>query len=265
MILEKLCSVHKSAALVSALAALALLLDSGTARADETLSRIKNEGVLRVANSGVYPPFESVQNGELVGLDVDLANLVAKDLGVKAEIQVIDFKGLIAALKSGKVDALVTAMTYTPERAEQIAFSVPYYRTAMAVATRVDGPPISSLADLADKRLGAEIGTTGDRAIHEVPGAVSTKSYDSLMLALKDMENKRLDAVVSTLPPAQYLIHTNFHDIKVAYRYNEGYVAVNTRKEDVTLLAAINQALEKISQDGQLRELQIKWFGEASQ
>jgi hypothetical protein len=50
------------------------------------------------------------------------------------------------------------------------------------------------------------------------------------ILALKDTENKRLDAVVSTLPPTQYLIHTNFHDIKVAYRYNEGYVAVNTRK-----------------------------------
>jgi polar amino acid transport system substrate-binding protein len=262
---QKPCSVHKSAALVCTLAALALLFDGGTARTDETLARIKKEAVLRVANSGVYPPFESVQNGKLVGLDIDLTNLLAKDLGVDAEIQVIDFKGLIAALKSGKVDALVTAMTYTPERAEQIAFSEPYYRTAMVVATRADGPLISSLADLTGKQLGAEIGTTGDRAIREVKGAASTKSYDSLMLALKDMENKRIDAVVSTLPPTQYLIHTNFHDVKVAYRYNEGYVAVNTRKEDITLLAAIDQALEKISQEGQLRELQIKWFGEASQ
>lgn len=258
-------SVRRLASFAFAFAAVLILIDGPASAADDTLTRIKKEGVLRVANSGVYPPFESVQDGKLVGFDIDLTNLLANTLGIKARIQVIDFKGLIAALKSGKVDALLTAMTYTPERAEQIAFSVPYYRTAMAVATRTNGPEISSLDDLAGKRLGAEIGTTGDRAIHEVRPAASTKSYDTLMLALKDLQNKRLDAVVSTLPPTQYLIHTNFVDIRVAYRYNEGYVAVNTRKEDTTLLAAINQALEKLSKNGQLNKLQIKWFGEPSQ
>jgi ABC-type amino acid transport substrate-binding protein len=110
------------------------------ANAQDGLARITREGVMRVANSGVYPPFESMEAGKLVGFDVDLSNLIAQQLGVRAEIQVIDFKGLLPALKSGKVDMLISGFTYTAERAQQVAFSKPYYPTAVTV----DGRPRST-------------------------------------------------------------------------------------------------------------------------
>src|SRR5262245_54755563 len=81
-------------------AALSVTVASSPAIAQDTLARIKRDGVMHVANSGVYPPFESMEAGELVGFDIDLSHLIAKELGVRADIQVIDFKGLIAAIKS---------------------------------------------------------------------------------------------------------------------------------------------------------------------
>ena len=231
---------------------------------EDTLARIKRDGVMHVSNSGVYPPFEWVEDGKLVGFDVDLSNLIAADLGVKADIQVVDFKGLIPALKSGKTDLLITALTYTQERAKQVAFSKPYYPTAMAITVRKSEIGLDSKGALRGKKLGAEMGTTGDHDARAVPDA-DTKTYDSLMLAMKDLEIGRLDAVISTLPPAQYLIHRNFQDLKVSYRYSEGYVAIAIRPEDRRLIAAINQALDHLKVSGKMRELEIKWFGESSE
>jgi ABC-type amino acid transport substrate-binding protein len=234
------------------------------AAAEDTLARIKREGVLKVANSGVYPPFESMQDGKLVGFDIDLTNLLAKDLDVRADIQVIDLKGLIPSLKSGKVDVLVTALTYTPERAEQVAFSDPYYNTAVVVVMRNAAAAAASKADLTGKRVGAEIGSTGEREARSIPATQSVKTYDTLMLALLDLRNDRLDAVVSNLPPVQYLFHRNFADLKIVLRYNEGYVGVAMRKEDHSLVSAINGALDRFRKGNQLRGLEMRWFGQES-
>lgn len=231
---------------------------------EDTLARIKRDGIMHVSNSGVYPPFEWMENGKLVGFDVDLSNLIATELGVKADIQIVDFKGLIPALKSGKTDMLITALTYNEERAKQVAFSKPYYPTALAVTVRRSETGINSKESLRGKRLGAEMGSTGDTEARAVPDA-ETKTYDSLMLAMKDLENGRLDAVISTLPPAEYLIHRNFQDLDVSYRYNEGYVAIAMRPDDRRLLAAIDQALDHLKNSGKMRELEINWFGKSNE
>ena len=233
------------------------------ANAQDGLARITREGVMRVANSGVYPPFESMEAGKLVGFDVDLSNLIAQQLGVRADIQVIDFKGLLPALKSGKVDMLISGFTYTAERAQQVAFSKSYYPTAVTVVVRESAPAITSKEGLAGKRIGVEMGTTGDREARSVPGA-DVKAYDTLMLAMKDLQNNRVDAVISNLPPVRYLINRNFKDLKVTHQYSEGHIAIAMRQEDRPLVAAIDQALDKLKAGGQLRELEVRWFGEAS-
>jgi ABC-type amino acid transport substrate-binding protein len=232
------------------------------ANAQDGLARIKRDGVMRVANSGVYPPFESMEGGKLVGFDIDLTNLIAQELGVRADIQVIDFKGLLPALKSGKIDVLISGFTYTAERAQQVAFSKPYYPNAVTVVVRENAPDVTK-EGLAGKRIGVEMGTTGDREARSVPGA-EVKAYDTLMLAMKDLQNNRVDAVISNLPPVRYLINRNFKDLKVAHRYNEGHIAIAMRLEDRPLVTAIDQALDKLKADGRLRELEIRWFGEAS-
>ena len=256
---------HRAKKLLAMLiiAAAAVILTLPDAAAQDALEKIKKAGVIKIANSGVYPPFEFKEGDKLVGFDVDLAEAIARELGVKADISVIDFKGLIPSLKSGKVDLLVTAMTHTPERAQQVAFSDSYYDTAIAIAVRDDKPAIATKDALGSKTLGAELGTTGEREARSIQAAKEVKTYDTLMLALRDLEIGRSDAVISNLPPLQYLIHRNFPRVKVTATYNSGWVGINTRLEDTALLAEVNRILKQMKANGELEKIRAKWFGSA--
>ncbi len=241
--------------------AVALGATGAPAAAENTLDKIKRRGEIVIGTSGVYPPFEFVEDGRLVGFDIDLGGLIADKLGVKANFVKIEWKGIIASLKSGRADILITAMTKTPDRAQQIGFSVPYYTTAMAVLVRKGNATIKNRDDLKGKVLGAEQGSRGEFEAKSV-GAREVKIYDSVMLAFKDLEVGRIEAVTEMLPASMYLIARQYRDLKVATSYNEGVVGVNTRLEDTELLAAINKAIEELKAEGQLDELHKKWFGE---
>ena len=105
------------------IAAAALLAAAFSANAQTTLEAVKQKGVLVAGSSAEYPPFEYVADGKLVGYDVDMAVEITRRMGVKVAWEKIDFKGIVAALTAKRVDVLITALTWTPERAERIAFS----------------------------------------------------------------------------------------------------------------------------------------------
>src|SRR6267154_2840177 len=110
------------------IAAAAILTAAFPANAQTTLEAVKQKGVLVAGSSAEYPPFEYVADGKLVGYDVEMADEIARRIGgVKVEWEKIDFKGIVAALTAKRVDVLITALTYTPERAARIAFSEPYF------------------------------------------------------------------------------------------------------------------------------------------
>jgi ABC-type amino acid transport substrate-binding protein len=118
----------------------ALLLGMATASAETTLEKIKRTGVMTSANTFSYPPFGFIEDGKQVGFDVDLGNEIAGRMGVKLTFEAIDFRGIIAALTSGRVDLLITGMVYTPDRAQRIDFSEPYFDGGVAAAFRPDRP-----------------------------------------------------------------------------------------------------------------------------
>ena len=113
---------------------------SNTASAETTLEKIKRTGVMTSANTFSYPPFGFIENGEKVGFDVDIANEIALRMSVKLVYEQIDFRGIIAALTSKRVDLLITGMVYTPDRAKQIAYSEPYFNGGVAAAYRSEKP-----------------------------------------------------------------------------------------------------------------------------
>lgn len=255
---------RKGFGFVAALLGAAFLfnLSVESARAD-ALERIKKVDMVKIANSGVYPPFEFKEGSTLVGFDVDLSHLVARELGVKPNISVVDFKGLIPALNSGKVDLLISAVTYAPVRAEQVAFSDSYYDTAVAIAVRADRTGLKAKDQLAGLTPGAELGTTGEREARSVNGVRDVKTYDTLMLALRDLEIGRIDAIISNLPPLQYLIHKNFKRVRVTGAYDAGWVGINVNQDETALLSEINRILAKLKENDELDALKMKWFGEA--
>ena len=238
----------------------ALLLGMATASAETTLEKIKRTGVMTSANTFSYPPFGFIEDGKQVGFDVDLGNEIARRMGVKLTFEAIDFRGIIAALTSGRVDLLITGMVYTPDRAQRIDFSEPYFDGGVAAAFRPDRP-ISKPDEIIGKRVGVEIGSAGDKYVREkYESRVEIKTYDTVFLALKDLENGRLDVFVGSVAPMRYIMR-NMPTLKASETWDSRIQAVNTRKEDKDLLEEINTHLLAMKKDGTYNKLVSKWFG----
>src|SRR5215213_2537462 len=121
-------NITKRACAFAAYAAAAFMIMSASpVSAETTLEKVKRTGVMTSANTFSYPPFGFIENGKQVGFDVDLATEIAKRMNVKLVYEQIDFRGIIAALTSKRVDLLITGMVYTADRAKQIAYSEPYF------------------------------------------------------------------------------------------------------------------------------------------
>ena len=238
----------------------ALVLAMTAASAETTLEKIKRTGVMTSANTFSYPPFGFIEDGKQVGFDVDLGNEIAKRMGVRLTFEAIDFRGIIAALTSGRVDVLITGMVYTADRAERIDFSEPYFDGGVAAAFRPD-KPITRPDDVIGKRVGTEIGSAGDKFVREkYESRVEIKTYDTVFLALKDLENGRLDAFVGSVAPMRYIMR-NMPTLKASEIWDSRIQAANTRKQDKDLLDEINKHLSSMRKDGTYDKLVSKWFG----
>ena len=216
---------------------------------------------MTVGNSGSYPPFEFVADGKLTGFDVDLANELGRRMGVKIEWTMVDFKGIVASLIAKRTDILITALTRTPDRAKQILFSEPYYNAGIGAAVLVNSG-IKTPEDLKGKTVGLQIGSSGERyAKSELKDYVTnTKGYDDFVLAVNDLKNKRVDAVINPLPTLRYNTK-NDPSITVTETWNQSDVGINARLEDTALMDEINKHLAAMKADGFLAQLDKKWFG----
>ncbi|WP_207476472.1 substrate-binding periplasmic protein [Arenibaculum pallidiluteum] len=245
------------------LAAAAAIGISSAASAETTLDKVLRTKTMTVANSFAYAPFGYVENGKPSGFDVDLGEEIARRMGVEVKWEKIDFKGIIAALTSGRVDALITAMTWSPERAERILFSAPYYDAGIGAAYR-EGKPIAKPEELAGKVVGLQLGSAGDRWTRDNYGSAvkEIKSYDEILLALKDLDSGRVEVVVSALPAVKYAMR-NMPAIRVTPVWDGRVVGINTRKDDTALMAEFDSHLAALKAEGFLDKLEAKWFGPA--
>lgn len=250
-------SFRNAATAVIAIAAVGVVAQS--AHAQDTLEKIKKAGVMVAGTSAAYAPFEYREAGKLVGFDVDMGEEIARRMGVKIEWVEIDFKGIIAGLRSKRVDLLISAITKTPERAEQIEFSMPYYNAGIGGAKKV-GVPIVSPADLTGKTVGVQIGSSGERYVRgQLKGLKEIKSYDTILLALKDLEIGRVDVAVNPLPSIKYNMK-GLKGLETTAVWSDSTVGINTRKEDTALMAEINKHLTDLKNEGFLDKLDKKWF-----
>lgn len=236
---------------------------SQASRAETTLERIKRTGSMKAAATFTYAPFDYVEAGKRAGLNVDLGEELGKRMGVTVTFEAIDLKGIIGALVSKRVDVLITALTWTPERAERVLFSEPYFDGGIGAAFLIGSVPISKPEDIVGKRVGLQLGSAGDKWTRDKFGEVlgtSVKSYDTLLLALKDLQGGRTDVVVSALPAVRYAIRS-MPNIGVTSVWDSRPIGINARKEDAGLMEEINRHMKAMKQDGTLDKLVAKWFG----
>ncbi|MEB3269497.1 MAG: basic amino acid ABC transporter substrate-binding protein [Leptolyngbya sp.] len=218
--------------------------------------------VLRVATEPAFPPFEfQAEDGELQGFDIDLMNAIGEEAGVEIQFESLPFDGIIPALQAGTVDAAISGMTITEERLQTVDFSRPYIKAGLAIAVKADNTDITSLEDLAGKKIAVQIGTTGADQAAEVDGAVIS-TFDSAPLALQELANGNVDAVINDAPVTLDAIASgNIEGLKVVGELvtEEFYgIALPKGSENVDL---INDALMALMENGTYAEIYQKWFG----
>jgi polar amino acid transport system substrate-binding protein len=203
-----------------------------------------------VATDATWPPMEYVNlQKEIVGFDVDLLTLAAKEGGFEVEFKNTAWDGIFAGLANGQYDAIISSVTITEERKQKMDFSIPYINAGQVLIVRAATSGVTVLADLKGKSVGAQIGTTGAFAIKEVKG-LDLRTYDELGLAIEDLVNKRIDGVVADTPIAADFVmqNENYNEVLkiVGEPFTEEYYGVAVKKGNKEVLALINKGLKKV-------------------
>ncbi len=218
---------------------------------------------IKVGTNAEYRPFEYVdESGEIVGFDVDLIKELAKRAGYEVELVNTKWDGIFTALAAGEFDVVASACTITDERKQSVDFTDPYFNAGQSIAVLADNETIKTVEDLKGKRIGVQLGTTGDMEASKIEGA-EVKRYEEITLAFQALANGDVDAVVNDTPTSADIIKAN-PEIKAKIVgepfTNEFYgIAVNKGKPEIR--DALNKALAEIKADGTYDQIYQKWFG----
>jgi His/Glu/Gln/Arg/opine family amino acid ABC transporter permease subunit len=244
--------------LVLVACAVALLEQPLTAQT--TLERVRSSGRLRIGIDATYPPFGIAEGGEFSGFDVDLARAISRELGVQPELINASFDGIFPALQNGRFDVVISAVTITPERMQTLLFSDPYIAAGQQVVAKKDSP-LKSLDDLAGHSVGVQINTTAQFSMEKRAGVTLSK-YNTIDLALLDLQNGRVDAVASDGPVLRYMIQRAFPTLKtIGGEYTDERFGIVLAPGSDDLRRAINAALFKIQDSGEYAKINTTWFG----
>ena len=237
-------SASASAASVSASAASAKLL---------------TDGKLTFGTSPDYPPFENMENGEYVGLDIEIAKAIGQKMGLEVEFKTIQFDGIIPAVAAGgQVDAGISGFTVDPERAKEIDFSSTYYIDDQAIAAMKGGEITADNADekLAGATIAVQSGTSGEAYIQENYPEATVKAFGNSTDAFAAMQAGQADAVCTNKAVVEKMLADAYQDATVvkAIATGEEY-AIAISKDNPELTKQINAALAELAADGTIDSL----------
>jgi arginine/lysine/histidine/glutamine transport system substrate-binding/permease protein len=216
----------------------------------------------RVATEATFPPFEFQKGGQLTGFDIDLMRAIGKEANLNIDFRNLPFDGIIPALQARTVEAAISGITITSERSRAISFSRPYFKAGLAIAVREDNNTIKNFEDLKGKRIAVQIGTTGALEAIKIPEA-RISQFDSAALALQELINGRVDAVVNDKPVTLYAIkEAGLRGVKVVGELlTEEFYGIALAKNS-PYLQLINDALGRVIESGQYDVIFQQWFGE---
>jgi polar amino acid transport system substrate-binding protein len=238
---------------------LALVLTAIMPAEARDLAEIKASGTIKLATEGATPPFNYFQGEKLTGFDVDLGSAVAAKLGVKVEWVTLAFDGLLVGLDHDRYDLVVAGHGITPERQKAVDFSTPYVCSGAAIVAREGGA--KTVADLAGKVIGVQVGTTYLTAVRDVPGVKEVKTFPKDTDALQNLVSGRTDVWISdkltALTAAEKAPDAKLQigDLLYEERYGMGF-----KKGNDTLREAVDAALRDLLTDGGYKQISKHYF-----
>lgn len=218
-----------------------------------------------VATDASFPPMEFVDAAKnLTGLDVDLLKTIATDQKFEVAINNVAWDGIFAGLEAGQYDAIMSSVTVTDERKQKYDFSTGYFDANQSIVVVADNTTITDANSLQGKRVGVQIETTGAIALRKL--GIEPKQYDTPDLALQDLVNGNLDAVVVDTPvAANYALQSEQFKgkLKIASEIitNEVYALTVKKGDPKGLLPLFNAGLANIKKSGDYAKIYEKWIG----
>src|SRR5512141_2641501 len=215
------------------------------------MQRVKRAGVMRVGFEGAYPPFNYLnEQKQFDGFDVDVANDIARRLGVRVEFVATQFEALIGGLDADKWDIVIAQMSITDQRKKQVDFTDPYVVTGGVIIVRNGESGYTTLADLKGRKVGAGSGTTFEEVATRAGANVTT--YKSVNQYVQDLENGRLDAIINDRITMGYLIKSKNLPVKISSTglVSRDVIGMALKKNNPDFVAAVNKAFNEMKTDG---------------
>ncbi|MFC0238691.1 transporter substrate-binding domain-containing protein [Fictibacillus phosphorivorans] len=244
--------------------ALSVILLSACGNSDESKSGSgSDKKVLTIGTEATYPPFSyrDKKTNEITGYDVEVAKEVAKRLEMEPKFVATEWKNMFTSLDSKRFDLVANQVTITDERKAKYDFSTPYTVSGGQVIVNKDNKDIKGIEDLKGKVVGTTQGS--NYAAEAEKAGAKTKFYKGAAQVLTDLDVNRVDAAMNDqLFILTELKKTDYNVKAVGEPFNENEMAFAFRKDDKDLIKDLNKALEEMKNDGTLKKLSEKYFGE---
>ena len=251
--------MKKIIALVLALVMVAACLTACGGAKGATLKDVQKAGKLTVATSPDFPPFESLEGNEVVGIEVEIMKLVAKELGVEIEFVQMDFDSVLVGIQAAKYDCAMSGITVTPDREKNMLFTTPYYNAAQVIVVKEDSD-IKGKADLKDKTVSVQTGTTAEEGCQAEK--IKTQGFNANADAKTALTTGKVDAWVVDNLTALQMVEDGDGLVVLEEKMTDEPYAFAFAKGSEDLVEEINKTLEKLIENGTVEQI-FDDFGEA--
>ncbi len=221
----------------------------------------KKDSKIILGTNAEFPPFEYREKGEITGFDMELARAISKKMGRELEIKDMAFDGLIPALQSKKIDFIAAGMTATDERRKNVNFTASYYESSQVIIVNVENNEIKGVKDLEGKKVGVQLGTTGDTEAQKIKG-VKLKKYNAAFAGVMELKNKKIEAIILDSEPAANFVRENKGLKILPENLTKEEYAMAISKGNESLLKEIDGALKELRENGEYDRLFEKYFSE---
>lgn len=217
----------------------------------------KNENELVLVTEAGFAPYEYYEEGKIVGVDIDVANEIAKELGKELVIKDVSFDFVINEVKSGKADFAAAGISITPERAKEVDFTMEYTVSNQVVVVK-KGSNIKNFDDIKDKKIAVQLGTVADLYASENYKDATIVSHKKYLSAVEDVKTGKADLIIMDELPAKEIVKENDNLVILDGVLFQDKYGMIVKKGNDELKEEINKVLERMINDGTIDKLVLK-------
>lgn len=221
----------------------------------------KDDSKLIMVTEAGFAPYEYYSNGEIVGVDVDIAKEIAASMGKELVIKDIAFDSIINEVKTGKADFGAAGISYNEERAKNVDFTINYSTSKQVIIVKNDSG-ITNIDDINGKKIAVQLGSIADTYVSSTYKDASVVRQKKYLAAIEDLNTGKVDCVVMDLLPAEQILKTNSGLKILDGALVEDSYGMIVKKGNKELLDNINKVLEKLKNEGKIDEYIIKYTEE---